>query len=783
MFKRINHKLLFILALTMALLLAISSMALAQVWTVPEDAAPGTVVTIFGNNVDGLPGYVAGQVINIDIAGPHDPAFDKDSELSSCSAPVTVSDDGSWNCMVKLWDDPEWAVGTYSYIATSVDANGNSIEESGTFTDGNVDEAPLSIYESDCITESTEFTLGDTVCIKTTISVNPSNQSADFRFRWYDSSNTLIRTVLCSSCTNDATYSDSYSPLTAGTWTIKTCKGATSDCLGGNALDTETVTINALSDTTAPTINCTVLNQAIWYSTNQNVTCTANDPSGLKNSADASFILSTSVDDDEETANANTNSHQVCDIYDNCATAGPYAFMVDKKAPQLTSCDAPDGLWHADDVTLMCTYTDDGSGPATQDVSLSTNVAAGAETDDAVASAGGAQACDNVGNCADSPDDIAGNMVDKKVPQLLSCDAPDGLWHAANVTLYCHYTDGGSGPATQDVALTTIVASGFETDNAVASAGGAQACDAVSNCAVSPADIGGNKVDMKAPQLGTCDSPDGLWHANNVTLYCHYTDGGSGPSNIDVALTTNVAPGTETANAFASAGGNQACDDVGNCAASPADIGGNMVDRKAPTITISVPAAADYTLNAAVPANYNCSDNGSGVASCAGTVAKGSNIDTASVGSKIFTVNATDNVGNIAIPVSVTYYVKYAVGGMCYGGPGHAILQPIDADGDSVFKQKSTVPAKFRVCDANGVSIGTPGVVSEFLIVKITNGAITTPNESVDSTTPYTEFRWSASDQQWIFNISTKYYSANKTYYFVIYLNDGSEIPFHFGLK
>ena len=56
-------------------------------------------------------------------------------------------------------------------------------------------------------------------------------------------------------------------------------------------------------------------------------------------------------------------------------------------------------------------------------------------------------------------------------------------------------------------------------------------------------------------------------------------------------------------------------------------------------------------------------------------------------------------------------------------------------------------------------------------------------NEPVDSTTPYTEFRWSPTDQQWIFNINTKSLSANKTYYYRITLNDGSVIEFRFGLK
>ena len=75
------------------------------------------------------------------------------------------------------------------------------------------------------------------------------------------------------------------------------------------------------------------------------------------------------------------------------------------------------------------------------------------------------------------------------------------------------------------------------------------------------------------------------------------------------------------------------------------------IDRTAPAITITVPAnGATYTLNQTVSANYSCSDlpsgTNAGVATCAGPVASGAALDTSSVGSKTFTVNATDNLGN-----------------------------------------------------------------------------------------------------------------------------------------
>ena len=45
----------------------------------------------------------------------------------------------------------------------------------------------------------------------------------------------------------------------------------------------------------------------------------------------------------------------------------------------------------------------------------------------------------------------------------------------------------------------------------------------------------------------------------------------------------------------------------------------------------------------------------------------------------------------------------YQTSGLCFGAPGHVILQPVNADGSSVFKQGSSVTAKFRVCDSAGV--------------------------------------------------------------------------------
>ncbi len=166
----------------------------------------------------------------------------------------------------------------------------------------------------------------------------------------------------------------------------------------------------------------------------------------------------------------------------------------------------------------------------------------------------------------------------------------------------------------------------------------------------------------------------------------------------------------------------------------------------------------------------------------------GGTIDTSVVGPKTLTFKAVDTSGNVSTENCV-YQVAYrpAQSACLVNGsssPGHTILPPINSDGSSVFKQGSTVPAKFRVFDANCNSIGSPGVVVSFNLVQIINGTtVSYVTDSVDSTTPDSSFRWDSTERQWIFNINTKNLAKNKTYIYQISLNDGTNIQFQFGLK
>jgi hypothetical protein len=71
-------------------------------------------------------------------------------------------------------------------------------------------------------------------------------------------------------------------------------------------------------------------------------------------------------------------------------------------------------------------------------------------------------------------------------------------------------------------------------------------------------------------------------------------------------------------------------------------------DTDPPSIDLVTPSdGASFVQGANVAASYSCADDdGSGVASCAGSVPNGAPIDTGSVGTKPFTVTARDNAGN-----------------------------------------------------------------------------------------------------------------------------------------
>jgi uncharacterized repeat protein (TIGR01451 family) len=225
-----------------------------------------------------------------------------------------------------------------------------------------------------------------------------------------------------------------------------------------------------------------------------------------------------------------------------------------------------------------------------------------------------------------------------------------------------------------------------------------------------------------------CATADGLWHADNVSLSCGSSDGGSGlgvPADVSFSLSTNLAAGLESA--AVSTGGYQVCDGVNNCTTA-GPIAGNKVDRKAPAITITSPAAhATYQLNAIVGASYDCSDDGAGVASCQGPIANGDFIDTSSTGPKAFAIVATDSVGNpssVSVPYSV---VAGGGGGQTAADIGITLSAPVRVSSGETLMYSMTVTNAGPAIATGVVASNTLPAGTVFASASTTQGTVSAP--------------------------------------------------------
>ena len=125
--------------------------------------------------------------------------------------------------------------------------------------------------------------------------------------------------------------------------------------------------------------------------------------------------------------------------------------------------------------------------------------------------------------------------------------------------------------------------------------------------------------------------------------------------------------------------------------------------------------------------------------------------------------------------------------GTCTGpnGPGGVILQPINADGSSVFpKAGRTAPVKFTVCDANGNPIADPNAVfagtgGMLVMLSAVRGQLPSPDENAYEI-PDAAFRYSSGI--WIFNMGTSNLQSGYTYRFQINLKQGN-IQFVIAIK
>jgi hypothetical protein len=168
----------------------------------------------------------------------------------------------------------------------------------------------------------------------------------------------------------------------------------------------------------------------------------------------------------------------------------------------------------------------------------------------------------------------------------------------------------------------------------------------------------------------------------------------------------------------------------------------------------------------------------------------------ADIGSPVYLTgsNVPQFGGSVSLGVALnpgTYQIRWVPRNLAYGSDtnteyfalnnlslnGNAIyewsdvLQPINADGNSIFKLGSTVPVKFRLA---GCSAGITTLTASLYVAKVSDNVVGTESEA-DSTSAATTgnlFRYDAAGGQYIFNWGTKGLTAG-TYQLRIDLGDG----------
>jgi hypothetical protein len=148
-----------------------------------------------------------------------------------------------------------------------------------------------------------------------------------------------------------------------------------------------------------------------------------------------------------------------------------------------------------------------------------------------------------------------------------------------------------------------------------------------------------------------------------------------------------------------------------------------IIADEPPIITITTPAGgAVYSLGGAVAANFACTDpqpQPAGFPTCNGSVANGSNINTATLGTKTFTVSSTDSLGASANQ-SVTYTVVQF---------NAFVQQPINPDGSSIFNAKrGVIPVKFTLTQNNVATCAIPAAM--IALTRTAGGTVEAIDES-----------------------------------------------------
>lgn len=408
-----------------------------------------------------------------------------------------------------------------------------------------------------------------------------------------------------------------------------------------------------------------------WFKTNVTVSFPALDVlSGVATVSPEAVVTSEGAGQEVEgTATDHADNQASASVTLNLDLTPP-AIALDSRVP------APNAAgWNNSPVTVTWNCTDALSGAVAPLDSVT------------LASEGAAQS--PIGTCRDladhvTTDTLSGINIDMTPPQIaaVGSTAPNSAgWNNTDVLVTFDASDGLSGLASSSPQrLVSSEGQGHEIAGAAEDrAGNTVGASLILN------------IDKTKPAVALANHTPPVnaagWNNSDVTLRWNCSDGLSGVALNEVSqLISGEGTGLQAIGSCA--------DRAGNTARDPQSV---KIDKTSPVSQITTPAeGAMYLLNSVVNAAYGCSDALSGVNACVGPVAHGAALDTATVGTKTFTVSAADAAGNQGT-ASHSYTVRYAFSG--FSNPIAAMPTINSANAGR------TVPVKYSIRDVNGVVI------------------------------------------------------------------------------
>jgi len=423
--------------------------------------------------------------------------------------------------------------------------------------------------------------------------------------------------------------------------------------------------------------------------------------------------------------------------------------------------------WNNEDVVVDFAAVDEQNGSGVKEIETSLSGAqfgsmltAGASAQETVTAEGKTivsfLARDNAGNAETAQ--MLNVWIDKTPPAIAAITDSDpnaNGWFRTVVLVSFPASDevDGSGLATSsaDVPVSTEGAGQEITGTAVDNAGNTASAAVTLSIDLTPPGIA---LASRTPAANAAG-----WNNTDVTFTWDCTDALSGPAS----PADSKVVSTEGAAQMVIG----ACMDLADNVASDTQSGIN-VDRTNPAISITTPAdGATYLLNAAVNADYNCTDAPSGVQSCNGPVASGAPVNTASVGNKQFAVNASDVADNSASSTH-NYSVHYVFSGFANPiGPMPMV---------NVVKAGRTVPIKYYLQDASSAFITNLASFVSLMSAPIAcdseaPGVLAEETDAAGSTA----IRYDAAANQFIYNWKTDASWAGTCRALQLTLSDGTQ--------